>query len=106
MPIQTLGGGHMMIGELIMHESDVRLRHLRRSPESAGSLLKRLLHWGACFNYLISVVVLTAGITAGWRFAEIGFDLMMRNVAGEEVKQKVIKKIPAWIFVYKGTKLW
>jgi hypothetical protein len=43
---------------------------------------------------------------AGWRFAEIGFDLMMTHVSGQEVQQQMIKKIPAWIFVYKGVKLW
>ena len=51
-------------------------------------------------------MALTAGITAGWRFAEIGFDLMMKNVSGEEVQEQIIKKIPAWIFVYKGVKTW
>jgi hypothetical protein len=96
----------MSIGELLMYESDIRLRYLRRSPEPSGRLLKRLLHWGAWLNYLISVIVLTAGITAGWRFAEIGFDLMMNNVSGQEVQQQIIRKIPAWIFVYKGIKLW
>jgi hypothetical protein len=96
----------MAIGELLMRESEVRLQYLRRVPEPPGRRLKHLLHWGARLNYLLSVIVLTAGITAGWRFAEIGFDLMMNNVAGEEVQQKIIKKIPAWIFVYKGIKHW
>jgi hypothetical protein len=96
----------MALGEFLMHESEMRLNHLRRPPESAGRLVRRLLHWGAWLNYLISVIVLTAGITAGWRFAEIGFDLMMTNVSGQEVQQQVIKKIPAWILVYKGIKLW
>lgn len=96
----------MTIGELLMHESNVRLQYLRRSPEPSGRLLKPFLHWAAWLNYLISVIVLAAGITAGWRFAETGFDLMMKNVAGEEIKQTVIKKIPAWIFIYKGIKGW
>jgi hypothetical protein len=96
----------MMIGELMMRESEVRLQYLRRAPEPPGRLLKHCLHWGAYLNYLLSVIVLTAGITAGWQFAKVGFDLMMHNVAGEEVRQTVIKKIPAWIFVYKGIKLW
>lgn len=94
----------MSIGEILMNESNVRLNSLRRSPQAAGRLVKHLLHWGAWLNYLVSVIVLTAGITAGWRFAEIGFDLMMNNVSGEEVQQRVIKKIPAWILVYKGIK--
>jgi hypothetical protein len=92
----------MAVGELLLHESAARLRHLRRGSESAGRLLPRLLHWGAWLNYLVSVIVLTAGLTAGWRFAEIGFDLMMNNVSGHEVEQRIIKKIPAWILVYKG----
>jgi hypothetical protein len=96
----------MTIGELLMHESNIRLHYLRRSPQPPGRLLKRILHWGAWFNYLLSVIVLTAGIVAGWRFAEIGFDLMMTNVSGQEVQQHIIKKIPAWIFVYKGIKHW
>ena len=96
----------MMIGELMMRESDARLQFLRRSPGSPGRLLKQLLHWGAWLNYLLSVIALTAGITAGWHFAKIGFDLMMNNVAREEVQQTIIKKIPAWIFVYKRVKLW
>jgi hypothetical protein len=89
-----------------MQESDLRLTSLRRGPNSAGRFLRRVLHWGAWINYLISVIVLTAGISAGWRFAEIGFDLMMNNVSGQEVQQQIIKKIPAWILVYKGVKLW
>lgn len=96
----------MTIGELLMHESNVRLQHLRRSPRPSGRLLKPFLHWAAWLNYLISVIVLAAGITAGWEFAKTGFDLMMKNVAGEEIKQTVINKIPAWIFVYKGIKGW
>jgi hypothetical protein len=92
----------MAVGELLMQESTARLRHLRRGPRSPRRLLPRLLHWGAWLNYLISVIVLTAGIAAGWRFAEIGFDLMMNNVSGSEVEQRIIKKIPAWILVYKG----
>jgi hypothetical protein len=96
----------LSIGESLMHESNIRLSHIRRSPGTPGRLLKHLLHWGAWLNYLISVVALTAGITAGWRFAEIGFDLMLRNVSGEAVQEQVIKKIPAWIFVYKGIKTW
>jgi hypothetical protein len=96
----------MSIGEFLMHESTVRLDRLRRPPQPPGRLLRPLLHWGAWLNYLLSVIVLTAGITAGWRFAEIGFDLMMNNVSGQEVQQQVIKKIPAWILVYKGLKLW
>jgi len=92
----------MSIGELLMHESTVRLHHLQSTPQAPGLLTKRFLHWGAWLNYLLSVVVLTAGITAGWRFAEIGFDLMMNNVSGQEVQQHVIKKIPAWMLVYKG----
>jgi hypothetical protein len=96
----------MTIGELLMHESNVRLQNLRQSPGTAGRLLKPFLHWAAWLNYLISVIVLAAGITAGWRFAETGFDLMMKNVTGEEIRQTVIKKIPAWIFVYKGIKGW
>ena len=92
----------MAVGELLMHESTARLRHLRREPQSPRRLLPRLLHWGAWLNYLLSVIVLTAGITAGWRFAEIGFDLMMNNVSGHETQQRIIKKIPAWILVYKG----
>jgi hypothetical protein len=31
---------------------------------------------------------------------------MMNNVSGEEIRQTVIKKIPAWIFVHKGIKDW
>ena len=96
----------MTIGEVLMCESDARLQYLRRSPEPPGRLLKRFLHWAAWLNYLLSVIVLTAGIAAGWRFAEIGFDLMMNNVAGDEIRQTIITKIPAWIFVYKGIKLW
>lgn len=92
----------MSIGEFLMRESTVRLHHLRYAPQPAGKLAKHLLHWGAWLNYLFSVIVLTAGITAGWRFAEIGFDLMMTNVSGQEVQQHVIKKIPAWMLVYKG----
>ena len=93
----------MSIGEHLMHESDVRLQSLRRRP---GRIVLPLLHWGAWPNHLLSVIVLMTGITAGWRFAEIGFDLMMNNVAGEEVQQQIIQKIPAWIFIYKGVKLW
>jgi len=96
----------MSIGEFLVHESDLRLHYLQRAPEPSGRLLKHLLHWGAWLNYLLSVIVLTAGITAGWRFAEIGFDLMMNNVSGQEVQQQIIKKIPAWILVYKGIKHW
>jgi len=96
----------MSLGELFMHESNMRLSYFRRSPQAAGRLFKHFLHWGAWLNYLLSVIVLAAGITAGWRFAEIGFDLMMNNVSGQEVQQHVIKKIPAWILVYKGIKLW
>jgi len=92
----------MAVGEVLMHESTARLRHLRREPQPLRRLLPRLLSWGAWLNYLVSVIVLTAGIAAGWRFAEIGFDLMMNNVSGHEVEQRVIKKIPAWILVYKG----
>jgi hypothetical protein len=43
-----------------------------------------------------------AGIAVEWRIAEIGFDLMMHNVSGHEVEQRIIKKIPAWLLVYKG----
>jgi hypothetical protein len=93
----------MSIGENLMRESDVRLQFLRRPP---GRIVLPLLHWGAWLNYLLSVIVLVTGITAGWRFAEIGFDLMMNNIAGDEVKQTIIQKIPAWIFVYKGIKVW
>jgi len=96
----------MSIGELLMHESTVRLHSLRRSPEATGRRLKHVLHWGAWLNYLLSVIVLSAGITAGWRFAEIGFDLMMNNISGQEVQPQIIKKIPAWILVYKGVKHW
>ncbi len=97
----------MSIGERIMRESEKRLRYVRRPPERALlSALLRGFRWGAMLNYLVSVIVLTVGITAGWRFAEIGFDLMMNNVSSQEVQEKVIKKIPAWIFVYKGIKLW
>jgi hypothetical protein len=95
----------MSLGELVMRESDVRLHYLRSPRSLPGTVFKCFLHWGAWLNYLISVIVLAAGITAGWRFAEIGFDLMMKNVSGEEVQKHVIKKIPAWIFVYKGVKL-
>ena len=93
----------MSIGESIMQESAVRLQTLRRPPRR---LVPRLLHWGAWLNYFLSVIVLAAGIAAGWRFAEIGFDLMMHNVSGEEFQQQIITRIPAWIFVYKGIKLW
>jgi hypothetical protein len=31
---------------------------------------------------------------------------MMNNVSGQEVHQQIIKKIPAWILVYKGVKRW
>jgi hypothetical protein len=31
---------------------------------------------------------------------------MMNNVSGQEVQQQIIKKIPAWILVYKGVKRW
>jgi len=31
---------------------------------------------------------------------------MMNNVSGQEVQQQIIKKIPAWILVYKGIKHW
>jgi hypothetical protein len=97
----------MSIGELLMRESSVRLGYVRRpSSSGSGQLCKRLLHWGAWLNYLLSVVALTAGITAGWRFAEIGFDLMMKNASGEEVREQIIGKIPAWILVYKGVKTW
>ena len=96
----------MSIGEFLVHESDLRLHYLRRAPEPSGRLLRHLLQWGAWLNYLLSVIVLTAGISAGWRFAEIGFDLMMNNVSGQEVQQQIIKKIPAWILVYKGVKHW
>ncbi len=96
----------MSIGERLLYESDVRLRYFRQSSQRSVGVLGSLLHWGAWLNYILSVIVLTAGITAGWRFAEIGFDLMMNNISGEEVQQKVIKKIPAWIFVYKGIKQW
>ena len=92
----------MAVGELLMHESAARLRHLRGGSQSPSRLLPRLLHWGAWLNYLVSVIALAAGIAAGWRFAEIGFDLMMNNVSGNEVQQRIIKKIPAWILVYKG----
>lgn len=93
----------MSIGESIMRESNLRLQTLRRPPRR---ILPRLLQWGAWLNYLLSVIVLVAGVAAGWRFAEIGFDLMLNNVSGEEFQQKIITKIPAWIFVYKGVKLW
>jgi hypothetical protein len=96
----------MSIGELLLQESDMRLTSLRRDPKSTRRFLPRILRWGAWLNYLVSVIVLTAGISAGWRFAEIGFDLMMNNVSGQEVQQQIIKKIPAWMLVYKGTKLW
>ena len=93
----------MSIGECIMRESSVRLQTLQHPPRR---LVTRLLHWGAWLNYFLSVIVLAAGITAGWRFAEIGFDLMMNNVSGEEFQQQIITRIPAWIFVYKGVKHW
>jgi hypothetical protein len=96
----------MTIGEILMHESTLRLQSLRQSPGRPGRLLKAFLHWAAWLNYLVSVIVLAAGITAGWRFAETGFELMMKNVSGEEIRQTVIKKIPAWIFVHKGIKDW
>lgn len=97
----------MSMGELLMRESRVRLDYVRHPSWSvSGRFFKRLLHWGAWLNYLLSVIALTAGITAGWRFAEIGFDLMMKNVSGEEVRQQTIRKIPAWILVYKGIKTW
>ncbi|HWT83137.1 MAG TPA: hypothetical protein VN648_30515, partial [Candidatus Methylomirabilis sp.] len=67
----------MAVGEYLMKESDLRLQLLGRPPRR---LVPRLLHWGAWLNYLLSVVVLTAGIVAGLRFAEIGFDLMLNNV--------------------------
>jgi hypothetical protein len=96
----------MSIGEVLLHESSLRLHALRQGPAVPRRRLPRLLHWGAWLNYLLSVVVLTAGIAAGWRFAEIGFDLMMTNVSGAEVQQQVIRKIPAWILVYKGVTHW
>ncbi len=96
----------MSIGESLMHESDMRLSTIRRGPKTGGRALRRVLHWGAWINYLVSVIVLTAGISAGWHFAEIGFDLMMNNVSGQEVQQQIIKKIPAWMLVYKGVKHW
>ncbi len=86
-----------------MRESGLRVRSLQRPPRR---LLPRLLHWGAWLNYLLSMMALVAGIAAGSRFAEIGFDLMLNNVSGEQVQMKVIRKIPAWIFIYKGVKLW
>jgi hypothetical protein len=92
----------MAVGELLLHESTARLRHLRRGSQASRRWYPRLLYWGAWLNYLVSVVVLAAGLTAGWCFAEIGFDLMMNNVSGHEVQQRIIKKIPAWILVYKG----
>jgi hypothetical protein len=45
--------------------------------------------------------VRTAGIAVGWRFAEIGFGLMMNHVAEEEVQQRISTSIPAWILVDK-----
>lgn len=94
----------MSVGECLMHESTARLTHLRHRPQARRRLLPRVLYWGAWLNYLVSVVVLTAGLAAGWRFAEIGFDLMMSNVSGQEVEQRIIKKIPAWLLVYKGVR--
>jgi hypothetical protein len=97
----------MSMGDVLMRESSLRLDHIRRPASSAsGRLFRRVLHWGAWLNYLVSIIALTAGITAGWRFAEIGFDLMMTNASGEEVTAQVIRKIPAWILVYKGIKTW
>jgi hypothetical protein len=97
----------MLIGELMMRESELRLDSLRRASASGpGWRIGRVLHWGAWLNYLLSIIVLTAGITAGWRFAEVGFDLMMKNVSGEEVGKQVIRKIPAWILAYTGIKTW
>jgi len=96
----------MSIGEFLMRESDMRLNTLRRGPKTARRGLGRVLRWGAWINYLVSVLVLTAGISAGWHFAEVGFDLMMSNVSSQEVQQQIIKKIPAWMLVYKGIKLW
>jgi hypothetical protein len=91
----------MSIGEALMRESTVRVRHLRQASQRPGRLRTHLMHWGAWLNYLLSVIVLTAGITAGWRFAEIGFGLMMNYVSGEEVQQRNITNIPAWILAYR-----
>ncbi len=72
----------MLIGELVMRESELRLDSLRRPLTSGrGRRLQCALRWGVWLNYLLSVIVLTIGITAGWRFAEVGFDLMMKNVS-------------------------
>jgi hypothetical protein len=92
----------MSIGEILMRESTVRLRHLRRASQRPGGLRTHLLHWRAWLNYLLSVIVLTAGITAGWRFAEIGFDLMTNYASGEEVQQRINTHIPAWILASRG----
>jgi len=96
----------MSIGESVMRESTIRLARIRRSSSQGDGLFTRALRWGAWFNYLISVVALATGIAAGWRFADIGFDLMMGNMSGEEVQVQAIRKIPAWIFAYKGLKTW
>jgi hypothetical protein len=92
----------MSIGEGLMRESTGRLRHLRRASQRPGALRTLRLHWRAWLNYLLSVLVLTAGITAGWRFAETGFDLMMNYASGEDVQQRISTHIPAWILAHKG----
>jgi len=96
-----------LIGERVMRESGLRVDSLGRPSSSGpGPWIQYVLHWGAWLNYLLSVIVLTVGITAGWRFAEVGFDLMMKNVSGEEVRKQVIRKIPACVLAYKGIKTW
>ncbi len=97
----------MLIGELVMRESELRLDSVRRPLTSGrGRRLQCALRWGAWLNYPLSVIVLTMGITAGWQLAEVGFDLMMKNVSGEDVQKQVIRKIPTWILAYTGIKTW
>jgi cyclophilin family peptidyl-prolyl cis-trans isomerase len=59
----------MSIGEFLMQESDMRLTSLRRGPNSAGRFLRRVLHWGAWINYLVSVI--ESGAIVGTEFGRV-----------------------------------